>query len=119
MASAVKVALMARIKFHYIDTSMASPDDCKSLQEVRHEIDRIDEEIIQRIGQRARYVKAAARFKTSEAHVAAPERQAAMLAVRRQWAEREGLDPGVIEDIYRRLVAYFIERELGHWRERG
>jgi hypothetical protein len=41
-----------------------------------------------------------------------------MPAVRRQWAQREGLDPAVIEDLYRRLVAYFIERELGHWRER-
>jgi isochorismate pyruvate lyase len=119
MASAVKVALIAIVKFHYIDCSMGRSEDCKTLQEVRREIDRIDEEIIERIGQRARYVEAAARFKTSEANVAAPERQAAMLAVRRQWAEREGLDPGVIEDVYRRLVAYFIERELGHWRERG
>jgi isochorismate pyruvate lyase len=97
---------------------MASPEDCKSLEDVRREIDRIDKEIIERIGQRARYVKAAAQYKTSEAHVAAPDRFAAMLAVRRQWAEREGLDPGVIEEMYRRLVAYFIERELGHWRER-
>jgi isochorismate pyruvate lyase len=84
---------------------MASPEDCKSLQEVRREIDRIDEEIIGTLGQRARYVEAAARFKTSEAHVAAPERQAAMLAERRQWAEREGLDAGVIEDVYRRQRA--------------
>ena len=118
MASAVKVALIAMSKFHYIDCSMVSPEDCNSLLDVRLEIDRLDEEIIERIGQRARYVQAAARFKTSEAHVAAPERQAAMLAVRRKWAEREGLDPGVIEDVYRRQVAYFIERELAHWRER-
>jgi isochorismate pyruvate lyase len=119
MASAVKVALIAICKFHYIVWTMASPEDCRSLQDVRREIDRIDEGIIEQIGLRARYVKVSARFKTSEAHVAAPDRQAAMLEVRRQWAEREGLDPGVIEDIYRRLVAYFIECELGHWRERG
>jgi isochorismate pyruvate lyase len=62
-------------------------------------------------------VKAAARFKTSEAHVAAPDRQKAMLAVRREWAEREGLDPALIEDLYRRLVAWFIDRELEHWRD--
>src|SRR5689334_18698924 len=98
MASAVNVALIAMCKFHYIDCSMASPEDCKTLQEVRGEIDRIDEEIIQRIGRRARYVEAAARFKTSEAHVAAPERLAAMMAVRRGWAEREGLAPDVIEE---------------------
>ena len=50
------------------------------------------------------------------ARVAAPERLAAMLAVRRGWAKREELAPDVIEDLYRRVVAYFIERELGHWR---
>ena len=59
---------------HDIGVCMASPEDCKSLQEVRQEIDWIDEEIVARIGQRTRYGEAAARFKTSEAYVAAPER---------------------------------------------
>jgi isochorismate pyruvate lyase len=116
MASALNVALMAIVKFHYIDTSMASPEDCKSLDDVRREIDLLDEAILKLLGKRAQYVHAAARFKTSEAHVAAPERLAAMIAVRRQWAEREGLSADVIEDIYRRLVAYFIEREMEEWR---
>lgn len=84
---------------------MHGSEDCKSLQDVRAEIDRLDEEMIVRIGERARYVKAAARFKTSEADVTAPERQKLMLAQRREWAEREGLDPAVIEDVFRGLVA--------------
>ena len=96
---------------------MTPPEKCASLDEVRLEIDRLDEEIVRLIGRRAHYVKAAAKFKTSEAHVAAPERLAAMMAVRREWAEREGLDPGLIEDLYRRLVAWFVQRELEHWRE--
>ena len=95
---------------------MASPEDCNSLHDVRAGIDRLDREIIERLAERGRYVHAAARFKTSEAQVAAPERQKAMLAVRREWAAAEGLDPDVIEDIYRRIVAYFIQRELDHWR---
>ena len=115
MASAVKVALMAICKFHYIEGLMASPKDCKSLQDVRTEIDALDEEIIRLLGRRAAYVHAAARFKTSEEHVAAPDRQAAMMKVRRGWAEREGLSADVIEDVYRRLVAYFIEREMREW----
>ena|SRR5215471_2809771 len=116
MASAVKVALIARVKFHYIDRLMTPPENCASLDEVRREIDRIDEQIVRLIGQRAPYVKAAARFKSSEADVAAPDRMAAMLAVRREWAAREGIDPALIEDIYRRLVAWFIEREREHFR---
>jgi isochorismate pyruvate lyase len=116
MASAVKVALIARVKFHYIGDFMTPPEKCTSLDEVRAQIDRLDEEIVQLIGRRAHYVRAAARFKTSEAHVAAPDRQKAMLAVRREWAEREGVDPELIEDLYRRLVAWFVKHELEHWK---
>src|SRR5437868_1317838 len=92
------------------------PEQCASLDDVRAEIDRLDREIIGLLGRRAHYVQAAARFKTSERHVAAPDRQAAMMHARREWAEAAGLDPDVIEDVYRRLVAYFIRRELDHWR---
>jgi isochorismate pyruvate lyase len=96
--------------------AMPEPDGCDSLAEVRAEIDCIDEQIVRLLGRRAGYVQAAARFKTSEAAVAAPDRQRTMIAVRRQWAEREGLDPDVIEKLYRDLVAYFIRREMDHWK---
>jgi isochorismate pyruvate lyase len=90
---------------------MKSPADCASLDEVRAEIDRIDRAIITLIGERAGYVHAAARFKSSEAEVAAPDRQASMYVARRVWAEEADLDPDVIEKLYRDLVAYFIVRE--------
>jgi isochorismate pyruvate lyase len=92
-----------------------TPAECRSLEEVRSAIDSIDEQVIALLGRRAGFVQAAARFKTSEADVAAPERFAAMLKVRREWAEREGLSPDVIEKMYRDLVAYFIVREKEHW----
>jgi isochorismate pyruvate lyase len=95
---------------------MKPPAECASLEEVRTQIDSIDEEIIRLIGQRAHYVKAAARFKDSEHAVAAPDRFAAMLEVRRQWAAREGLSADVIEAVYRELVRYFIAEEKEHWR---
>lgn len=90
---------------------MKSPADCASLDEVRAEIDRLDRAIIALIGERAGYVHAAARFKSSEADVAAPDRQAAMFVARRAWAEEADLDADVIENLYRDLVAYFIVRE--------
>ena len=90
---------------------MKSPADCASLDEVRAEIDRIDRAIVALIGERAGYVHAAARFKSNEADIAAPERQASMWVSRRAWAEEAGLDPDVIEKLYRDLVAYFIVRE--------
>ncbi|MBZ5625051.1 MAG: isochorismate lyase [Acidobacteriia bacterium] len=95
---------------------MKTPTDCNSLADVRDAIDHVDEQIIALLGLRADYVKAAARFKTSETAVAAPERQAAMLQVRRGWAQREKLDPDFIEKLYRDVVAYFIARERERWR---
>ena len=96
---------------------MKAPEDCASLQEIRAEIDRIDREIIAAFGQRFAYVKAAARFKTSEATVKASDRFAAMLQQRREWAAAEGLNPDVIERLYRDLVTHFIEEELKQWKQ--
>lgn len=93
-----------------------APEDCTSIEEVRHGIDTLDREIVRLIGSRSRYVKAAAKFKGSEAGVRAPERQKAMLETRRRWAEEVGLNPDVIEKMYRDLIGYFINRELKDWR---
>lgn len=95
---------------------MPLPTDCSSIAEVRAEIDRLDRAIIALIGERAAYVHAAARFKSSEGEVAAPDRQAAMLRDRRAWAQGADLDPDVIEKLYRDLVVYFIRRETEHWK---
>jgi isochorismate pyruvate lyase len=95
---------------------MPSPADCASLTEVRAEIDRLDRAIIALIADRAAYVHAAARFKSTEADVAAPARQSAMLQDRRAWAAELDLAPDVIEKLYRDLIAYFIARETDHWK---
>jgi isochorismate pyruvate lyase len=84
---------------------------------VRRGIDVLDREIIALIGERSRYVEEAAKFKADEAGVQAPERQRAMLEERRRWAEEEGLSPDVIEDLFRRLVSYFISREMESWKD--
>ena len=52
MASAVKVALIAIVKSHYIEGSLAPPEERKTLQNVLRETYRIDEEITQCIGAR-------------------------------------------------------------------
>ena len=97
---------------------MKTPTDCTSLADVRDAIDHVDEQIVALMGLRADYVRSAAHFKSSEAEVAAPERQAAMLQARREWAARENLDPDFIERLYRVVVHYFIGREMEHWKEK-
>lgn len=92
-----------------------TPDQCSNIQEIRAEIDVIDREVINAFGKRFAYVKAAAKFKPSETSVKAPERFNTMLQQRRVWAESAGLNPDVIEKLYRDLVNYFIDEELKYW----
>jgi isochorismate pyruvate lyase len=98
---------------------MKEPDECSNIQEIRQEIDRIDQQIIAAFGKRFEYVKAAANFKTSETSVKAPERVKSMLQQRRLWAEEHGLNPDVIEKLYQDLVNYFINEESKHWQSKS
>ncbi len=91
---------------------MIEPKDCKTLAEVRTEIDRLDQSLINTISRRQEYVFAAARFKSSGNEVHAPERQRQMMAARRLWAETEGVDPDLIESLFRTMVDHFVAAEL-------
>ncbi len=98
---------------------MKQPEECSDMLDIRMEIDHIDRQIIAAISQRFKYVKAASKFKTSESSVKAPERLKSMLQARRIWAEEEGLNPDVIENLYQDLVNYFIAEELKHWHSKA
>ena len=97
---------------------MKKPEECENMLEIRAAIDDIDQEIIALIGKRYQYVKAAAKFKTSETSVKAPGRFAAMLVERRAWAAQEGLSGDMVEKIYTDMVNYFIKEELDLWKNR-
>ena len=98
---------------------MKTPEDCRNIEDVREAVDALDREIVGLIGRRARYVEAAARFKTSKESVRAPERQEKMLGERRRWAEEENLDPDAIEGLYKGLISYFVNRETEDWENTG
>ena len=91
---------------------MNPPETCTSIEEVRQAIDSLDRTIIAALGERLGYVKAITRFKTTVADVQAPARYQHVLATRRAWGEEAGLNPNVVERLYRELIAYFIEEEM-------
>lgn len=91
---------------------MKTPDECRTIEEVRSEIDRIDRAIIEAVAQRRGYVHAVMRFKRSEDDVHAHERQRQMLATRREWATEQGLSPDLVEGLFRSMVDHFIAEEL-------
>jgi isochorismate pyruvate lyase len=96
---------------------MKNAIDCEDMSEIRREIDALDRTIVHLIGKRYEYVKAAAKFKTSETSVKAPERFKSMLIERREWAVAEGLNPDAIEKLYSDLVKHFIEEEMKEWKK--
>lgn len=91
---------------------MNMPSDCKSIEEVREAIDKLDQKIIALLGERYRYVKEVIRFKEpTETSIVARERFDSVIESRREMAKKEGLDPDIIENIYRDLLNYFISEE--------
>ncbi|PAY02513.1 isochorismate-pyruvate lyase [Pseudoalteromonas sp. HM-SA03] len=95
---------------------MKRPSDCENLTDIRHGIDSIDQEIIKLLGERMEYVLSAARFKPNQASIPAPDRVAAMLLERRQWAEQHQLPADYIESLYHGVIQWFISQQTQHWR---
>ncbi len=86
--------------------------DCKSLEEVRANIDRLDRQIVGLLAERGGYVKQAARFKKTVEDVKAPRRVEQVIANAVALAREMSANPTVVERVYREMVAAFIDAEL-------
>ena len=85
---------------------------CNSLEEVREQIDQIDDAIIRLIAERGKYVVQASMFKKDEKDVAAPNRVEAVIEKVRNKAEEYGAIPDMVEALYREMIARFILIEI-------
>lgn len=95
------------------DITQRKPSECTNITEVRDEIDRIDHTLIKLLSQRFEYVKEVVKYKENTPDsIQAPKRKMEVIKCRRQWAEENGLDPDVIEEMYTRLIQYFIDEEM-------
>nr|WP_319266568.1 chorismate mutase [uncultured Draconibacterium sp.] len=88
------------------------PGECNSLEEIRNEIDKIDEHIVLLFAERHKYVEAIVRFKNDKDAIIAQERKDAVIQQRRKWAEEKGLNADVFEQVYTLLVESNIEHEM-------
>ncbi|WZB63000.1 chorismate mutase [Achromobacter xylosoxidans] len=88
---------------------------CATLADVRANIDRLDDQIVKLIAERAMYVKDAARFKRDAYQVSAPARHAEVFEKARRLAERHNQGFANLEQVvdaaYRAMVAAFIANE--------
>jgi isochorismate pyruvate lyase len=89
-----------------------------SMAEVRAGIDRLDERIVSLIGERFRYMDAAARIKATRASVRDEARKAEVIGNARRHAAAAGVPLPLIEELYDRLVEGSIAYELERFDER-
>ena len=90
--------------------SILKPGACKNIQEIRDAIDVIDQEILQLFAERHEYIMEIVKFKSSdEEAIIAKERKEQVLKHRKAWAEEQGLDPELIEKVFRLLIEKNIE----------
>ena len=85
--------------------------DCRNMDEVRAEIDRIDVALVDLIGDRFTYVDRAWHFKQSPAEARVPWRiQQVIDRVRARAAEKD-LPPELAEALWRQMIGWFIQYE--------
>ncbi|KPB70116.1 chorismate mutase [Pseudomonas cannabina] len=83
-----------------------------TIEEVRTHIDHIDRDIVALLAQRGKLVNQAATFKKTTDDVRAPNRVEQVVAKVQAMANETGASPEVVEQVYRAMIAAFIDEEL-------
>ena len=89
--------------------------ECNSLEEVRANIDRIDDEIIKLIAERGTYVVQASAFKKNEEGVKDTGRVENVIAKVREKAKEYGANPDMVEALYREMISRFVNMEMSEF----
>ena len=92
-----------------------SPDQCRTMVDVREGVDATDRELVALLDRRFGYMRAAARIKTSRDTVRDEDRKAAVIKAAQDDAAARGIPADVIGDIWERLVEGSIAYELVEW----
>lgn len=90
--------------------------ECTSLQEVRHYIDELDNQIVELIAARNQYVKQAAKFKHSIEEIKAAERMDAVIDRVRLRALEFGVSPNLLSTLYKIMIDEMVEAEIAEFR---
>ena len=89
---------------------------CHSLEEVREEIDKVDDQILELIAKRKDLVKQAAKFKHSVEEIKADERIDYVIDRVRHKALVLGVSPNMVTDIYKQMIDDMVETEIAQFR---
>lgn len=93
------------------------PADCATMAQVRHGVDRLDEEIVALLAERFRYMDAAARIKPDREAVRDEWRKADVIAKVRASGEECGAPADRIAALYDALIESSIAYEFDRYDE--
>ena len=94
-------------------------EKCESMDQVRIEIDRIDEAMVDLICERFAYVDRAWQLKNRPADARVPWRIQQVIDKVRARAEKNGLPPELVEALWRQMIGWFIQYEEERLRTAG
>ena len=88
---------------------------CNSLEEVRKEIDKIDDRIVELIAKRNAYIRELAHFKNSIDEIKAKDRIDDVINRMRSRAIDLDLSPNLINDLYIRMIDAMVDTEVAEF----
>ncbi|MDF1882454.1 chorismate mutase [Sulfurimonas sp. SAG-AH-194-C21] len=89
---------------------------CKTLEEVRTEIDVIDTKLVELISERSHLIRQAAGFKNSVEEVKAEDRIEFILQHVRQKAIALEINPNMISELFTIMIDEMVEMEISEFR---
>ena len=90
---------------------MKKAPDCRNMNEVRSEIDRVDRALVDLIAERWTYVDRAWVFKRSPEEASVPWRNKEVIEKVRGRAEESGMPPEMAEALWRLIIGWGIQYE--------
>lgn len=84
-------------------------DDCKSMKDVRREIDRVDSALVDLLAERWRYVDRAWTFKRAPEQASVPWRNSDVIKKIKSRAEQQGMPPEMAEALWRLIIGWGVQ----------
>jgi len=92
--------------------------NCDSIEDVRNEIDKVDDKIVDLLIERSKYVKQAAKFKKSIEEVKSDKRVKNVLDRTRMKAIESGISPMMVEEVFKTLINEMVSYEIEEFQDR-
>ena len=91
---------------------------CNSLEEVRQEIDKLDDKLVDLISDRSHLIRQAAAFKNTVDEVKAEDRIEFILQKVRHAAIESGVSPNMISELFTIMIDEMVETEISEFRNK-